>query len=129
VEAITFDTHVEELIANAAGVVSMGGYNTFCEILSLDKRALVLPRLRPRMEQYIRTSRAQNLGLLRMLDEQQAHDPLRMAQALRRLPEQPLPSEIVIPGLLDGLDNIHDMVGAWIANNRRVSLSAAARGA
>ena len=56
VEAITFDTHLEVLLANATGVVAMGGYNTFCEILSLDKRALVVPRTAPRLEQYIRAS-------------------------------------------------------------------------
>ncbi len=31
----------------AAGVVAMGGYNTFCEILSFDRPALILPRVRP----------------------------------------------------------------------------------
>src|SRR5215471_9090281 len=38
VEAITFDAQLESLMARAIGVVAMGGYNTFCEILSLDKR-------------------------------------------------------------------------------------------
>ena len=32
----------------AAGIVAMGGYNTFCEILSFDKRALIIPRTVPR---------------------------------------------------------------------------------
>jgi predicted glycosyltransferase len=30
----------------SAAVVAMGGYNTFCEILSLDKRVLIVPRTR-----------------------------------------------------------------------------------
>ena len=42
----------------AAGVVAMGGYNTFCEILSFDKKALIVPRTRPRLEQFIRAARA-----------------------------------------------------------------------
>ena len=67
VEAITFDAHVESLMARAAGVVCMGGYNTFCEVLSFDKKAVIVPRTEPRMEQYIRASRAQDLGLARML--------------------------------------------------------------
>ena len=37
VEAITFDAHLEALMARAVGVVAMGGYNTFCEILSFDQ--------------------------------------------------------------------------------------------
>ncbi len=32
----------------------MGGYNTYCEILSFDKPALIVPRLQPREEQLIR---------------------------------------------------------------------------
>ena len=56
-------------MARAAGVVAMGGYNTFCEILSFDKRALIVPRTAPRLEQFIRTQRAAELGLLTMLSE------------------------------------------------------------
>ncbi len=113
VKAITFDTHVEDLMRDAAGVVAMGGYNTFCEILSLDKPALIVPRRKPRMEQYIRASRAQQLGLITMLSDEYGRDARRMARALRELPYQKPPSTVVVPGLLDGLDNIYRMVDAW----------------
>ena len=53
----------------------MGGYNTFCEILSLDKRALIVPRTEPRLEQFIRASRAAELGLVRMLPDDGRRDP------------------------------------------------------
>ena len=58
-----------------AGVVAMGGYNTFCEILSFDKRALIVPRTAPRLEQFIRARRAAELGLLTMLPEQRGSRP------------------------------------------------------
>ncbi|MEK7762229.1 MAG: glycosyltransferase [Nitrospirota bacterium] len=45
-------------------VVSMGGYNTVCEILSLKKRAIIVPRVRPVEEQWIRAERMARLGLL-----------------------------------------------------------------
>ena len=64
VRAITFDARLENLMARAAGVVAMGGYNTFCEILSFDKPALIVPRTAPRLEQYIRAQRAAELGLV-----------------------------------------------------------------
>jgi predicted glycosyltransferase len=112
VEAITFDTKVEQLMAGAAGIVAMGGYNTFCEILSLDKPALIVPRRRPRMEQYIRAHRAHELGLVTMLANHEARTPHLMAAALRRLPHQLRPSAVFVPGLLDGLDNIQRMVDA-----------------
>ena len=67
VHAITFNARLEALIARAAGVVAMGGYNTFCEILSFDKPALIMPRTAPRLEQYIRAARAAELGLVAML--------------------------------------------------------------
>jgi predicted glycosyltransferase len=114
VEAITFDAHIETLEQNAVGVVAMGGYNTFCEVLSLDKRALIVPRTRPRMEQWIRADRAQELGLVRMLEDDGTYDPEVMAEALRELPKQRLPSEVVIPGLLEGLDNVHRLAAPWL---------------
>jgi len=114
VAAITFDAQIEELEANAVGVVAMGGYNTFCEILSLDKRAVIVPRTRPRMEQFIRASRAQDLGLVRMLEDDGDYDPAIMIRALRDLPSQRRPSEIVVPGLLEGLDNVNRLVDPWV---------------
>ena len=62
VEIITFDNHIELLMEQACAIVAMGGYNTFCEILSLDKPALIVPRSVPRLEQMIRAQRAVELG-------------------------------------------------------------------
>jgi predicted glycosyltransferase len=115
-DALTFDTKIELLMQKAAAIVAMGGYNTFCEILSLDKRALIVPRTKPRLEQHIRAVEAERLGLVRMLsDRDEPRTPERMAQALQGLASQPRPSEVVIPGLLDGLDRIRDRFTAVAA--------------
>ncbi|WP_413788562.1 glycosyltransferase family protein [Paludibacillus litoralis] len=107
VTAFSFDPRLERLLADATGVVAMGGYNTFCEILSLDKPAIIAPRVRPRLEQYIRTEAAERLGLLRMLHRPRDGDtPDVMAQAIRSLVDQPPPSRNPIRGLLGGLDTI-----------------------
>ncbi|MCX7823654.1 MAG: glycosyltransferase [Syntrophobacterales bacterium] len=53
-KTIKFYRHMETLIALATVVVSMGGYNTLCEILTLRKPALIVPRTIPREEQLIR---------------------------------------------------------------------------
>ena len=127
VEAIVFDPHIESLIAKAAGVVAMGGYNTFCEILSLDKRALIVPRERPRMEQTIRARRAEELGLVKMLAEDPAQDPKIMADALRALPQQNRPSKVVVPGLLEGLDNVNRLMSPWIEAPAAAPLAMAQR--
>ena len=73
----------------------MGGYNTFCEILSFGKPALLVPRTTPRLEQYLRAERAQRLGLVRMLPDDGARAPALMAAALRALPAMPVLAEEV----------------------------------
>ena len=110
VEIINFDSHIELLMTQAVGIIAMGGYNTFCEILSLDKPALIVPRSVPRQEQLIRASRAAVLGLVSMLDPDCDRDPAEMAAALCRLADQAPPSENTIPGLLDGHDNVAELV-------------------
>lgn len=119
VDCLTFEAHMEALMERAIGVVAMGGYNTFCEILSFDKPALIAPRTRPRREQLIRASRAAELGLVAMLSDDEARDPARLATALRTLPQQPKPSERVVPGLLDGLDNVDRLARRLIDRPRR----------
>lgn len=55
------------LMAAADVVVAMGGYNTVCELLTLGKRAIIVPRTRPSLEQCIRAERMAAHGLVRML--------------------------------------------------------------
>jgi predicted glycosyltransferase len=86
-------------------VVAMGGYNTTSEILACRKRALIVPRVRPRREQLIRAERLASLGALDVLPPHRltaealtdwlAHDPRVPGQTgfpidlggLARLPE------------------------------------------
>ena len=118
VDSIVFDANIEQLEENAVAMVTMGGYNTFCEILSLDKRALMVPRTEPRREQLIRAERARDLGLASMLLPSQKDDASVMADALRALAGQPRPSEVVIPGLLDGLVNLNRLAEPWLSQAR-----------
>ena len=110
IEVLTFDANLEALMERAVGVVSMAGYNTFCEILSLDKRAILVPRVLPRREQVMRAKRAAALGLAHTLDPEAPHEPALMTRALRGLGHQPAPSERGAAGMLDGLDVITDLV-------------------
>jgi predicted glycosyltransferase len=107
--AITFDSHVEFLVAEAEGVISMGGYNTFCEVLSFDKPAIIVPRCQPRQEQLVRARQAERLGIARMLSPEHKADPAIMAEAIRRLPDQPRPSSALLPGMLGGLERVADL--------------------
>jgi predicted glycosyltransferase len=112
VEVIEFDNRMEELVAGAKAVVAMGGYNTYCEILSFDKPALIVPRVQPREEQLIRATRATELGLIDMLRPEESADPMRMADALRRLLVRQPPSITAHESIrLEGLPHISQIVG------------------
>ncbi|WP_171711999.1 glycosyltransferase family protein [Ruegeria sp. HKCCD7303] len=116
VTAVGFESQIETLFAGAEGVVCMGGYNTFCEVLSFDKRAVIVPRTTPRLEQWIRASRAEELGLVKMLDEHRdGLTPEAMIAAIQNLPKQSLPSQAIQTGLLDGLDYVTDRIDDLLA--------------
>jgi len=124
VRMITFEPRMEHLLAECLAMASMGGYNTFCEILSFDKRALIVPRHTPRLEQTIRAQAAERLGLARMLaepDEGARPDVEAMIGALQALPRQALPSMRAAPGLLDGLEKIVTACSAWFGRPRATS--------
>ncbi|MEN2979215.1 glycosyltransferase [Tistrella bauzanensis] len=130
VDTITFDARIETLMAGAEGVVAMGGYNTFCEILSLDKRAIIVPRTEPRLEQFIRADRADKLGLVRMLlDPGPGRTAAAMADALVALAEQAPPSAAMPSSMLDGLDAVARLVGAELdRRDRRAGVEPGATG-
>lgn len=113
-EIIQFDNRMEDLVAGAKAVVSMGGYNTVCEIFSFDKPALIVPRVVPREEQLIRASRAKELGLLDMLLPEEAENPQLMAEALKALPYRQPPSANSQNLQLDGLQNISRRIAEWL---------------
>ncbi|MCP4876429.1 MAG: hypothetical protein GY896_13285 [Gammaproteobacteria bacterium] len=124
IEILTFDSHIELLMEKAIAVVAMGGYNTFCEILSFDKPALIIPRSIPRQEQLIRAERAVALGLVTMLDPAGERDPLQMAAAIQALPKQPNPSSTQINGLLSGHESIAEIVRQYLEPPENESITA-----
>lgn len=64
---LEFVSEPSQLLSRADRVVAMGGYNTTFEILSFCKPALIIPRTKPRLEQWIRAERLSQLGLLDVL--------------------------------------------------------------
>jgi predicted glycosyltransferase len=60
----------ERWIKSSELVVSMAGYNTIYEVLSLYIRSLVVPRIFPREEQLIRAKMLSKMGLLEMIHPQ-----------------------------------------------------------
>ena len=73
------------LLRRAERVVAMGGYNTVTEVLSYRKHALIVPRVEPRLEQFVRAERLRDLGLLDVLHPDLLH-PSTLSAWLRRDP-------------------------------------------
>jgi predicted glycosyltransferase len=64
IKIMPFHPQMEQLIRAADLVISMGGYNTICEILSQRTPALIIPRETPRKEQLIRAEKLSSQGLI-----------------------------------------------------------------
>jgi predicted glycosyltransferase len=71
------------LVEHADRVIAMGGYNTMCEVLSFEKHALIVPRVRPGTEQWIRAQRMRDLGLVSVLHPDQLQ-PRALSEWLAR---------------------------------------------
>jgi predicted glycosyltransferase len=68
VRLLRFTDQLPELIRHSDLVIAMGGHNTVSEILSLGRRAILVPRTHPVMEQWIRASALEQLGLVTMIE-------------------------------------------------------------
>lgn len=72
VRVIEFEPDLPCLVHGADVVVSMGGYNSMTEILSARVPAVVVPRVAPRLEQWIRAQAMAERGLCRVVHPDQA---------------------------------------------------------
>lgn len=111
-----------ELMQGASCIVSMGGYNTTTEILSFHKRALIVPRVKPRLEQWIRASRLDQLGLVRCLHPD-ALTPLALADWMAESHEPPDPRQRL---RFDGLDRVAERIRTVLSLNRQIQPVASA---
>lgn len=64
IDVFDFVNEPLQLLRGAEAVVAMAGYNTTMEVLALNKRAMLVPRVTPRTEQWLRASRLAELGLV-----------------------------------------------------------------
>jgi predicted glycosyltransferase len=88
-----------EWIERAAAVVTMAGYNSLCEVLACQKKALVVPRRGPSAEQRIRSALFAERSLIRSL-EPRLLEPTNLATSLiGLLADDGVPDVSEIPGL------------------------------
>lgn len=96
-------------------VVAMGGYNTVCELLTLRKKMLIVPRVKPVQEQWLRAKRMQDMGLLRVIHPD-ALTPETLIGAVRdELARQPDGGDALQAFALDGLPRIGAAIAELLA--------------
>jgi predicted glycosyltransferase len=83
-----FTPDLVSYLAAADLVVSMAGYNTVFELLSLGVRTLLIPRIRPRREQQLRAERLAARGFARVLHPNQL-SPQRLASEIANMLASP----------------------------------------
>jgi predicted glycosyltransferase len=103
VEVIRGFEDATQLLPKATAVVTMAGYNSMCEALSWEKRALVIPRAGPSAEQRIRSRLFAERHLIYVLDPDEM-TPQTMAEGLLSLlADDNMPDRGSIPPL-DGAE-------------------------
>ncbi len=108
-----FYRRMETLIGLADAVVTMGGYNTTCELLSQSKPSLVVPREVPRLEQRIRAEVLSRQGLIEFLPWDEL-SPQAVRARLTRLLDDPAPYQAAMQRFpFNGLAVISDRLATF----------------
>jgi predicted glycosyltransferase len=109
-----FFSRMEEIQAAADLVVSMGGYNTICEILTQQTVALIIPRETPRKEQLIRAEMLHRHGLADYIPWAQ-FNPDSLRQKVMALLDNPHPfREAMSRFPLNGLASIEKRLDDYL---------------
>lgn len=114
VELVEFETDMARRYADADVVVSMAGYNTVCELLSTGSKAVLVPRVAPVQEQWIRAKLFAERGYFQMITPD-ALVPGALMALVREALVSPCPPRDVD---LDGLPRVRARVRALLEGRR-----------
>jgi predicted glycosyltransferase len=107
VRFVDFEPDLAARYADADVVVSMAGYNTVCELLSFDLRAVLVPRASPVEEQLLRARLFAARGLFDYVEPEERHPRVLISRVLAAL-SRPAPSAVTVD--LDGLSRVRARV-------------------
>jgi predicted glycosyltransferase len=116
---LEFSDDMLSVMAAADAIVCMGGYNTLCEVASLGKRAVVVPRSKPVMEQWIRAERFSRAGLVSMLDPARLDATSLSRSVIDQLTADPKPSSHHLP--LTALPRVARQVEAVLRHRQKTA--------
>jgi predicted glycosyltransferase len=120
---IDFVDDVASYVEAADAVVSMGGYNSVCELLSLGKPALIVPRVSPRREQLIRARILSDHGLVRMLHPTEV-EPARLLRQIEKLLENGRRPTLPMNGLPAAAEAVDELLDQSARDARLVPVGA-----
>jgi predicted glycosyltransferase len=106
---LDFTDDLPSYLGAADAVISMGGYNAVCEILSLNRPSIIVPRTHPRQEQLIRATVLSGHGLVEMIHPGDLA-PTRLLSSARDLLAKPVADRPRLP--MDGLPNVVNALGS-----------------
>ena len=119
VKTYRFYRRMEKIQAAADLVISMGGYNTICEILSQGTVSLIIPRDTPRKEQLIRAQIFHDQNLVDYIPLN-AFSPPSLKRKIFSLLDNPEPyQEAMSRFLLTGIDSMCSRIQAFRSENLR----------
>ena len=104
-EILRFTTHLEDHLRAADVIVSMGGYNATMEAIAVRKPTIIIPRVSPRKEQWIRADKFSRKGLVDMIHPDQLTTQ-NLHAAIKKGLDSPLLKTVDEFGLnMDGIGN------------------------
>ncbi len=116
VRSYHFYRQMEKVLAAADLVISMGGYNTLCEILSQKALPLIIPRETPRKEQLIRAERFRDHGIAEYIPWHQVSPEILRDKVLLLL-EQPESFQSAIRRFsMTGIEVMQERLNAFRCN-------------
>lgn len=100
VRLLPFHPDLPGLMRASDLVVTMGGYNSLCEVVAAGCPSVVVPRAHPRLEQHIRAQAFADRGLVTVLPAAEL-SPVRLAMTMQRALEQG-PPPVAVQARWDG---------------------------
>lgn len=108
-----FFSEMETLLSASDLVVCMGGYNTVCEVLSLRRVSLVIPRETPRKEQYIRANALKRNRLADFISWHDVSADLLLEKIVAMLEHRQVYENAMAEFQMDGISTICNRVDCF----------------
>ena len=119
IKMLPFHPRMEEMMKAADLVISMGGYNTICELLTHGTPALIIPRETPRQEQLIRACCLKERRLLDFIRWNEVNPQLLREKIMQMIENRPQYIEKMNSFSLSGLTTILDRINHIKLSSRK----------